>query len=65
MSLKLNKTCFGTKVRIARSGEQGVVTGFAQHQRSKSPQFFIEYTDGNGCAHETWAHVDELEVVAS
>jgi len=64
MALKLNSTVFGTKVTIARSGEQGTVVAFALHQRSKgSKQFLVEYTDASGRATEGWFYEDELTEV--
>lgn len=61
MPLKLNQSAFGTPVRVTISGEEGVVTGFACHQRSKSSkQFLVEYRDGRGCATQDWFHEDQL-----
>ena len=52
MPLKLDTSAFGTKVRITNSGEQGTVTGFCLHQRSKSSkQFLAEYVAGF-CLHQ-------------
>lgn len=65
MSLKLNRTAFGTRVQIAVSGEAGIVTGFALHMRSRtSNQFLVEYKGADGCAREAWFHQDQLEVLA-
>lgn len=64
MSLKLNSTAFGTKVKVTRSGEEGVITAFASYQRTKgAKQFFVEYTDAYGRAAETWFYEDELTVL--
>ena len=60
MTLKLNSTAVGTVVKIRASEEQGVVTGFAQHQRLKSKQFFVEYKAADGRASEAWFHEDQL-----
>lgn len=60
MALKLNSAAFGTVVKIRVSGEQGVVTGFAQHQRVKSKQFFVEYQAADGRSTEAWFYEDQL-----
>lgn len=60
MALKLNSAVFGTEVAINQSGETGVVTGFASHQRVKSKQFFVEYRANDGCYREAWFHGDQL-----
>lgn len=59
-----NKTVFGTEVMIARSGEKGVVTAFARHQRTRPVQYFVEYTNAMGVASEEWFHEDQLSVVS-
>lgn len=61
--LKPNSKCFGTHVRIF-SGERGIVAGYAQYQRTKVNQFYVEYVDGNGCAREAWFFADQLTVVS-
>lgn len=64
MSLKLSRTVFGTNVTIARSGERGVITGFALHKRAQnSKQFFVEYTASDGRATEGWFFEDQLQVI--
>ena len=60
MALKLNSSAFGTVVQIRASGEQGIVTGFCLHQRSKANQFFVEYKAADGRATEAWFHEDQL-----
>lgn len=61
MPLKLNTSVFGTKVRITLSGEQGIVTGFCLHQRSKSSkQFLVEYVAADGRACIEWFYEDQL-----
>lgn len=61
--LSLNSTCFGVAVAIQSSGETGIVTGFAQHQRSKAKQFFVEYRGNDGCYREAWFFEDQLSVL--
>lgn len=63
MSLKLSSTVFGANVAIIRSGEAGTITGFALYKRSKSKQFFVEFTNADGCAREDWFYEDELTVI--
>lgn len=63
MSLKLSSTVFGIGVGIVRSGEVGIITGFALHKRTKSKQFFVEFTNADGCAREAWFYEDELTVI--
>ena len=62
MSTKLsaNKTCFGKAVKITRSGEIGVITGFALHQRNRQPQFFVEYKAADGRAVDAWLYEDQI-----
>lgn len=60
MALKLNTTAFGTKVKIALSGEQGVVIGFCLYQRHKQPQFFVEYVAADGRNSADWFFKDQL-----
>lgn len=62
-SLKLSSTVFGANVAISRSGEAGTITGFCQYKRSKSKQFFVEFTSADGCAREAWFYEDELTVI--
>jgi hypothetical protein len=47
-------------VLITRSGEGGVVTGFALHRRVKGKQFFVEYTSADGRAVDGWFFEDQL-----
>lgn len=63
MGLKLNTTVFGTKIRITQSGEEGVITGFCQHQRDKQKMFNVEYTAGDGRFTGAWFYEDQLTVV--
>lgn len=63
MSLKLSSTVFGTKVSITRSGETGTINGFALHKRTKTKQFFVEYTAADGSAREDWFYEDQLTVI--
>lgn len=65
MSLKFNSAVFGSKVKINSSGEAGVVTGYAQHQRSKGKQFFVEYVTGIGTYKESWFFEDQLTLIAA
>ena len=58
--LRANTSCYGTKVLITRSGEGGVVTGFALHRRVKGKQFFVEYTSADGRAVDGWFFEDQL-----
>lgn len=60
MALKLNSTAFGTKVAISDSGETGTVTAFAQYQRNKAKQFFVEFRGNDGCYREGWFYADQL-----
>lgn len=63
MGLKTNSAVFGTDVKIKVSGEVGRITGFGRHQRSKAPQFFVEYKAVDGRATEDWFFEDQLEIV--
>lgn len=63
MTLKLNSTVFGVKVKIAVSGEIGKITGFAQHQRDKQKQFHVEYAGGDGRASCGWFYEDQLSEI--
>lgn len=58
-----NITVYGRAVKIRRSDEQGVVTGFARHQRQTQVQYYVEYTTAKGEAHERWLFEDELVAV--
>ncbi len=63
MSLKLSSAVFGTRVSITRSGETGTINGFVLRKRTKTKQFFVEYTAANGCACKAWFHEDQLTVI--
>lgn len=63
MALKTNTAVFGTPVRIKTSGEDGTITGFCRHQRSKQPQFFVEYKGGDGRFTQDWFYDDQLQVM--
>lgn len=64
MGIRANQTCFGKDVLITRSKEEGVITGFARHQRTRKPLFFVEYTSALGAATSDWFHEDELTLIA-
>ncbi|RID91838.1 hypothetical protein D2N39_11410 [Gemmobacter lutimaris] len=53
----------GQNVKIARSGETGRITGFAEYLRSNMPQYLVEYTSADGRAEDRWFHADELLAV--
>lgn len=49
------------KVKIACSGETGVVIGYAQFKNS-GDQALVRYLRADGCAVEVWWDVDALEI---
>ena len=60
MGIPGNKTSFGTEVTITRSGEVGIITGFAMHLRHKQKRFYVEYASADGRATANWFFEDEL-----
>lgn len=51
---------FGQKVKIALSGEEGVITGYSRHMRTNADQHFVEYKDENGHFSQDWFFADQL-----
>lgn len=52
---------FDEKVKIACSGEKGVVIGYAQYKDAQD-QALVRYKSGDGRAVETWWSVSALEI---
>lgn len=65
MRLKLSRNTFDLPVKIKVSGEQGVITGYSQHKRSKGPQFYVEYKAADGRATDAWFFEDQLEIAVT
>lgn len=53
----------GTKVRITCSGEEGVITGRAEHQHLTVHDYHLRYTAGDGRAVTQWWNEDTFTVI--
>lgn len=62
--IRANTSCFGMKVTITRSGEEGVITGHASYVRNKQAQFFVEYKAADGRAVSDWFFQDQITETA-
>lgn len=52
----------GDKLKIARSGEIGVVAGRA-HYVDSNPTYWVRYTRADGVAADSWFNESELDLV--
>lgn len=53
----------GDKMKIAVSGELGVVTAIATYLYSNDPRYCLTYKSADGKATENWFHAGELAPV--